>query len=396
MNAARLVDILIVVMSLGYFIEGWRNGLVRSVASIIGLIAGAVAAFFAIPLVAALVPNPIWRLVVVFASVVMLIRVGALLGNAVGRAAARPGGPRVLRPVGRAGGGLANVVVGGLITAMIAGSVASLGIPVLTRAVADSWVLQAINAATPAPVTAALARLRSAVVAQGMPVISVSLGAITPSPGAPPHVATNTAALKAAAASVVKISGTAYACGQNLSGSGFVVAKDRIVTNAHVIAGVKQPVISARNGQTLDGRVVYFDSQNDLAVIAVTGLHEPTLTLGPAMSQGSTGVVDGYPFGGPFTSGGAKVLAEGDQSVDNIYGTKATYRELYTLAAHVEPGNSGGPLLEGDGSIGGIVFARATNEPNVGYAMTDALLSPVVKRAPSMTTAVNSGKCVRG
>ncbi len=395
MIAARLIDVLVVIVFIAYLIEGWRNGLLRSVAAIIGLVAGTAAAFFSIPLVGKIVPDPFWRTFLVVSIVVALILLGAMVGTAVGRALNGRNPRRQPRPLGRIGGALANLVTSALITALIAGSVASLGVPVLSRAVADSWVLQAITTITPEPVTAALARLRSAVLAQGLPVISGGFGGITKSPGIP-NVATNTAALTAATASVVRINGTAYACGQNQSGSGFAISKDRIVTNAHVVAGVQQPVVDAPNGQTLDGRVVYFDPENDLAVISVTGLNVPTLRMSNPLAVGATAVVDGYPYGGPFTSGGAEVLAKSDESVQNIYSTKRTIRELYTLAALIQPGNSGGPLLAGDGTIAGIVFAKSADDPNLGYAMTDTLLAPVVQQSPSLTKPVSSGTCVKG
>ena len=395
MVAARLLDVLLVIVLLVYLGEGWRSGFIRSLSAIVGLIAGAVAAFFLIPVIGAVVPDPFWRTFLVVSAAVALIILGSMAGAGVGRALRGRGERTVLRPLDRIGGALANLVVGALITALIAGSVSSLGIPVLSAAVNNSWVLQAINAVTPEPVTAALARLRSAVLAQGLPVISGGFSGITKSPGVP-KVDTGTSPLAAAAASVVRINGTAYACGQNQSGSGFVIAKDRIVTNAHVVAGVQQPIVQAPNGQTLDGRIVYFDPQNDLAVIAVSGLSAPTLGLGDPLAVGDDAVVDGYPFGGPFTTGGAQVLARSTENVDNIYGTARTNRELYTIAADIEPGNSGGPLLETNGSIAGIVFAKSSTDADLGYAMTDTLLAPVVQQAAGLGTSISSGTCVKG
>ena len=395
MLAARLLDVLLVIVLLVYLGEGWRNGFIRSLAAIVGLVAGAVGAFFLIPVIGAVVPDPFWRTFLVVSTAVALIILGSMAGAGVGRAIRGRGEKAPLRPLDRIGGAVANLVIGALITALLAGSVASLGIPVLSAAVSNSWVLQAISTVTPEPVTAALARLRSAVLAQGLPVISGGFSGITKSPGVP-NVDTGTSSLAAAAASVVRINGTAYACGQNQSGSGFVIAKDRIVTNAHVVAGVQQPIVQAPNGQTLDGRVVYFDSQNDLAVIAVSGLRAPTLTLGPTLAVGDDGVIDGYPYGGPFTTGGAQVLARSTENVDNIYSTGRSSRELYTLAADVEPGNSGGPLLETNGTIAGIVFAKSSTDADLGYAMTNALLSPVVLQAAGLSTPISSGTCVKG
>lgn len=395
MLAARLLDVLVVIVLLVYLSEGWRSGFIRSLSAIVGLVAGAVAAFFVIPVIGTIVPDPFWRTFLVVSSVVALIILGSMAGAGIGRALRGRVEKTPLRPLDRIGGGLANLVVGALITALLAGSVASLGIPVLSAAVSNSWVLQAINTVTPEPVTAALARLRSVVAAQGLPVISGGFSGITKSPGVP-KVDTGTSSLAAAAASVVRINGTAYACGQNQSGSGFVVATDRVVTNAHVVAGVTQPIVQAPNGQALDGRIVYFDPQNDLAVIAVSGLRVPTLALGGPLAVGDDGVVDGYPYGGPFTTGGAQVLAHSTESVENIYSTGRTNRDLYTLAADIEPGNSGGPLLETNGTIAGIVFAKSSTDANLGYAMTDAVLAPVVQQAAGLSTRTSSGACVKG
>jgi S1-C subfamily serine protease len=395
MLAARLLDVLVVIVLLVYLSEGWRTGFIRSLSAIVGLVAGAVAAFFLIPVIGTVVPDPFWRTFLVVSSAVALIILGSMAGAGVGRALRGRVEKSPLRPLDRIGGAVANLVVGALITALLAGSVASLGIPVLSAAVSNSWVLQAINTVTPEPVTAALARLRSAVLAPGLPVISGGFSGITKSPGVP-KVDTGTSALASAAASVVRINGTAYACGQNQSGSGFVVARDRVVTNAHVVAGVTQPIVQAPNGQALDGRIVYFDPQNDLAVIAVSGLRVPTLALGGPLSVGDDGVIDGYPFGGPFTTGGAQVLAHSTESVENIYNSARTNRDLYTLAADIEPGNSGGPLLEQNGSIAGIVFAKSSTDANLGYAMTDAVLAPVVQQAAGLSAPISSGACVTG
>ncbi|MFC5501302.1 MarP family serine protease [Lysinimonas soli] len=395
MLPARLLDVLLVLVLLVYLGEGWRSGFIRSLSAILGLVVGAVAAFFAIPVVGTIVPDPFWRTFLVVSVAVALIILGSMAGAGIGRLIRGRIDRTALRPLDRVGGAFANLVVGALITALIAGSVASLGVPVLTRAVSGSWVLQTIDTITPEPVTAALARLRSTVLAQGLPVISGGFSGITKSPGIP-QVKTDTAALASASQSVVRINGTAYACGQNQSGSGFVIAPNRIVTNAHVVAGVQQPVVQASNGQTLDGRIVYFDPNNDLAVIAVSGLGEPALTLSDPLAAGDKGVVDGYPYGGPFTSGAAQVLARSNENVENIYSSGRSVRELYTLAAQIEPGNSGGPLLAENGRIAGIVFAKSSTDATLGYAMTDTLLSPLVRQAPGLSAAISSGPCVKG
>jgi S1-C subfamily serine protease len=244
-------------------------------------------------------------------------------------------------------------------------------------------------------VDAGLAQLRSFVLNEGLPSIGEALGGITDSPGVP-DVDTGTDSLAVAAQSVVRINGNAYACGQSQSGSGFVVATDRIVTNAHVVAGVPEPVVEAPNGQALDGRVVYFDPDVDLAVIAVQGLEVAPLDLSAPLAVGDDAVIDGYPFGGPFTTGPARVLAVSTEQLADIYGSRTSAREVYSLAAQVNPGNSGGPLLTTDGDVAGVIFARSASDDSLGYAMTNTELAPVAQAAASLNTAIQPGSCIRG
>jgi uncharacterized membrane protein required for colicin V production len=395
MIGARLLDVLLVLLFLVYLGEGWRNGFARSITTILGIVVGGLAAFFAIPLVTQLVPSPFWRTVVTVGLAVALLIGGHATGNAIGKAIRGRVAETALSALDRFFGALANLVTSALVTALIAGSVASLGIPFLSTAIQGSWVLRGIETVTPAPVDAALAQLRSYVLEEGLPTIGEALGGIENSPGVP-DVDTGTDALAVAAQSVVRISGNAYACGQNQSGTGFVVATDRIVTNAHVVAGVPEPVVEAPNGQALDGRVVYFDPDGDLAVVAVAGLDAAPLDLSGPLAVGDEAVVDGYPFGGPFSTGPAQVLAVSTEQIADIYGTGSSPREVYSLAARVNPGNSGGPLLTTDGDVAGVVFARSAADADLGYAMTNAELAPVADRAPGLSAAITPGACVKG
>ena len=162
----------------------------------------------------------------------------------------------------------------------------------------------------------------------------------------------------------------------------------------HVVAGVDQPVVQAPNGQSIEGRVVYFDARDDLAVIATTGLTVPALDLNEPLAPGDESVVQGYPFGGPFVSGGAEVLAVSSERLRDIYGDSTSEREVYTLAAEINPGNSGGPLLALDGEVAGVVFAKSADSSQLGYAMTNTELAPVVDVAPELSAAVSSGSCI--
>ncbi|MDF2666690.1 MAG: trypsin-like serine protease, typically periplasmic, containing C-terminal domain, partial [Microbacterium sp.] len=111
------------------------------------------------------------------------------------------------------------------------------------------------------------------------------------------------------------------------------------------------------------------------------------------LEVGAAAVVQGYPYGGPFTSGGAQVLSVGSVPVPDIYDAQSSPREIYALGAIVRPGNSGGPLLTPSGDVAGVVFARSDTDDNVGYAMTPAELGPVMAQLGSLSTPVASGAC---
>lgn len=399
MIAARLLDLLLVLVLCVYLGEGWRNGILRSVSAILGVAAGGVAAFFAVPLLAAAIPSPEWRLSASIALGVLLLAGGHLLGIAIGKSI-RGRAPddrrreRDLTTAERLFGAIANVIASALVVTLVAGSVAQLGVPVLSQAVNRSVVIGTIDRITPGPVAEGLARVRSAIVEQGLPTIDEALGGIAAGQQ-PPDVDTASDPLAAAARSVARINGTAYACGQNQSGSGFVVAPERIVTNAHVVAGVIQPVVELPDGQTLDARVVWFDPDIDIAILAVDGLDATPLSLAdPAI--GEEAVVDGYPHGGPFTSAPARVLAISDERVADIYGETWSTREVATIAADVQPGNSGGPLVTLDGRVSGVVFARNSDHANLGYVTTVGQLSELFGAAASLTAPVEPGRCITG
>ena len=209
-----------------------------------------------------------------------------------------------------------------------------------------------------------------------------------------PDASTDTPALNEASASVLRIAGTAFQCGQNQTGSGFAVAPNRVMTNAHVVAGVNEPVVEIPDGRVLPGRVVFFDAVRDLAVLAVDDLNVRPLPLGGELSEGDFAAFQGYPAGGPFQSNPATVQGRSQVLVQNIYGADPSSLQVYTLAADVKQGNSGGPLLDADGNVAGVVFAKSTQNVPVGYALTLEEVKPVVDAASGYQETISAGQCV--
>lgn len=388
-----VLDILLVLVLIGYFIYGYRRGLVHSVSVILGVIVGGMAAVFLMPFVSSWVPGPEWRGPATLGAAGILIVGGLAAGAAVGQAIMRPVRKSPLRIVDRILGATVNLVVAALIASTVAFGIGSMGNPFLSQPIASSSVLRTIDRLTPDPVTTFLAKMRSVALTDGLPRIVDAIGGPAP---AIPNVSTGTAELTAAARSVVRITGNAYSCGQNQSGTGFVIAPNRVLTNAHVVAGVSQPVIESSSDGAKVGDIVYFDPVDDLAVIAVRDFAVPPLEFAQTLVRGDAAIVDGYPFGGPFSSHPAEVVSVGGLPIDNIYGENPTSRDVYTLAADVQPGESGGPLLTEQGEVAGVIFAKGATTPNLGYALTMEEVAPIVVRAPSYGSPVSSGACASG
>jgi S1-C subfamily serine protease len=385
-----VLDVLLVLLFIGAVVNGYRSGLLRTAAGLVGLILGGIAAYFVMPWVASLMPLPQWRAPIAVLVALVLLSLGAWLGAVVGRALRHGAEAAKLAVIDRVLGAIGNLLVTAFVVALLGSGVSAMGVPVLSPAVAGSRVLSTLDLVTPAPARTLLAELRTAALGQGIPWLVDVLGGPTEAPELPAGELDD-GALAAASDSVVRITGTAYQCGSSLSGSGFVVAEDRIVTNAHVVAGVTEPIVEAPGQPAVQGRVVAYDAANDLALIAVSGLATPPLAIADPAS-GDEVAVAGYPFGGPLEVRPARVMSIGPITIEES--GRTSVRDIVTLAADVDHGNSGGPVLTGAGSVGGVVFAKSDSVDNVGFAIPVSTLRPLAEQAATLDEPVDSGSCL--
>ena len=393
MFGLTVLDLALILTLLSYLIYGLRNGFLVTVGGLAGFALGAVAAFLSVPLVSNFVEDSSWRLTAIIGTAVVLVVLGNALGTMIGRSIRSAVRLKPLRAVDRMIGGAVNLVVAALVMSMLAFSISSLGVPFVSQQLAESRVIRYIDGLTPNPVKTTMAQLRSAVIGDGIPRLIEGIGQEQQVPV--PNANTDTPALNRAAGSVLKIAGTAFQCGQNQTGTGFVVSPGRVVTNAHVVAGVSQPVVEVPGGGAMPGRVVYFDGKRDLAVLAVDGLPTAALALSPDLPAGTSAAFAGYPHGGPFQSKPATVQGISTVLVPDIYGNNPVPDEVYRLAGDVQPGNSGGPLLTTGGQVAGVIFAKATSNTALGFAIPMIDLRPVAERASSLSNAVSPGQCVQ-
>ncbi|MGJ9373356.1 MarP family serine protease [Nesterenkonia sp. CF4.4] len=383
------LDVILVVVLLGFLISGLRKGVWATLGGVFGFLVGATAAFFAIPLVASWVPDPLWRVVAVIAAAVVLVAAGHGLGAAAGAEVQRMFNSRAVRGLSSLVGGVANVVVAMFVIALLSFSISAMGFPTVNQAMKQSTVLTTIDSAVPEQAESWFAQVRSAVLDSDIPEIA----RLVPEPAELPEDQDLNDAGLASAASVGRITGVAEQCGQSQSGSGFAVSPTRVLTNAHVIAGVAEPAVEMPDGEVLTGRAVHFDPASDLALIAVDGLDVAPLEISEGVDVGDSGYVMGYPAGGPFSAGSAVVQAQDVSQVNNIYGSSPTSLEIFQLGADVQQGNSGGPLIDTSGDVAGVVFARAVEGSNVGFAITADQAGDVLTDPDRYSETVSTGQC---
>jgi S1-C subfamily serine protease len=257
------------------------------------------------------------------------------------------------------------------------------------QALKNSRIIAALDDHLP-PATKLLSSLNNLIDPNGFPQVFRGL---EPNPGSAklPDLGSFNTVVKATEPSVVKVEGTG--CGGIVEGSGFVITNGKIVTNAHVVAGVRSPKVIDANGLH-DTRVVWFDPDVDLAVLQVGNLAGRPLRITATEQPANTpAVVLGYPGGGDFTAGAAAIIDHFTAYGRNIYGQHNTLRDVYSLQAKVIPGNSGGPVVGADGSVLGIVFATSTTYNDVGYALTGHQVANELATAEQATATVGTGSC---
>jgi S1-C subfamily serine protease len=208
-----------------------------------------------------------------------------------------------------------------------------------------------------------------------------------------PALANNPVVL-ATAPSVVKVRSLAPSCQKVLEGSGFVIAPDRVMTNAHVVAGSSSVQVYA-SGNPLDATVISYDPSVDIAILAIPNLPPPPLAFGDTEAKTGTNVVVlGYPGGGNFTATPARIREAIKLSGPDIYRDPAPVtRDVYTIRANVEQGNSGGPLIDLSGHVLGVVFGAAVDDPDTGFVLTAGEVASQLSRIGD-TQQVATGSCV--
>ncbi|HET8615783.1 MAG TPA: MarP family serine protease [Actinomycetales bacterium] len=397
-----MIDVVLALVLLAYAISGFRQGLLVSVLSLLGFLGGGALGMWLLPRLLerwlSVGSADVRRVVVLVVGVILLASLGQALLVSIGTRLRRRVTAAPARWADALLGVVASVVAVCLLVWVIAGALRSGPSASLSRAIGQSRIVAAIDAVVPASSARVFSGFRNLLDAEGFPRVFEGFGAEPILPVQPPDASVlDSAGVRAAAGSIVKITGDARACDRSQEGSGWVLAPERVVTNAHVVAGVRDPQVRiGGEGRRYAARVVVFDPVRDLAVLDVPRLPARPLPLGDDLGRGDPAVVAGFPLDGPYRLDSARVRDVITARGEDIYGRRPSTRQVYSLYATVQPGNSGGPLLDARGRVVGVVFAKSLDDASTGYALTLKESEPVLDKGRAASSPVPVGGCAAG
>lgn len=391
-----LLDLILIVLAAAFAVAGYRQGFIVGILSFAGFLGGAaVGASFAPALARHLVQGTSQQALVAIIAVFVAAMIGQLLASAVGAAVRSRVSWRPATFVDSVAGAAVSVLSVLLIAWLIGSAVVNAPFAMVTNQVNRSAVLHAVDKVMPSAARTMFSDFRSLLASGPYVQVFGALGAEPQLTVAPPDPAVlNSAGLARSRNSIVKVMGVAPSCSRRIEGSGFVISPNHVLTNAHVVAGVTEnQAVFTRTGDKKGARVVLFDPERDVAVLYVPGLNaRPLAFTGPA-SMGANAIVAGYPLDHSFTVVPARVGDDQLAQAPDIYQSHEVTRQIYSIRADVEPGNSGGPLLATNGQVYGVVFAAAVGVKNTGYALTAGEVRSDVSAGSARTSRVSTQAC---
>ena len=371
MTSSQWLDLAVLAVAFVAAISGWRSGALGSLLSFVGVVLGAVAGVLLAPHVVSHITGPRTKLFVTLFLILALVVIGEIAGVVLGRAVRGAIRNRMLRFFDSViGVGLQLVAV--LVAAwLLAYPLTSSDQPNLAAAVRGSKVLEQVNEVAPDWLRSVPNRVSALWDTSGLPDVLQPFGR-TPivAVDAPDAALAGDAVVAFTRPSVVKIRGIAPGCQKVLEGSGFVIAPNRVMSNAHVVAGSDSVTVEV-DGETYGAGVVSYDPNADISILDVPDLPSQPLAFAEAPAPtGTDAVVMGYPGGGDFVATPARVREIIELNGPDIYRTTTVTREVYTIRGTVRQGNSGGPMIDRSGKVLGVVFGAAVDDADTGFVLT--------------------------
>ena len=388
----NLLDWLLVVLVLAYALSGYWQGFITGAFATGGLLLGGLFGVWLAP-VALGDANPS-----------LMVSLGALfiviLAASLGQAVLQFAGARIrakitwqpARALDAVGGALLSALAVLLVSWALGVAISGSRIGGITPLVRNSTVLSHVDEVMPAAADGALQAFNDVVGTSFFPRYLEPFAPeriIEVGPG--PKRLLDDPDVERAGASVLKIRGT-NECGRGVEGSGFLYAGNRLMTNAHVVAGLDDPEVVV-DDEAVPADVVYYNPDIDVAVLSFDGRELPALRFDRG-GEASDGVaVLGYPQDGPYHVEPARIRSEQRLRSPNIYGDGAVIREVFSLRGRILPGNSGGPIVSSAGDVVGVVFAASVTDHDTGYALTADQVSAAAAAGLTSSSQVSTGGC---
>ncbi|MFP3988829.1 MarP family serine protease [Streptomyces sp. E11-3] len=396
----NVLDILLLVAAVWFAIVGYRQGFVVGILSVIGFLGGGLVAVYLLPVLwDAFTDEPELSTTAAIGAVVVVIvcaSVGQAFTTHLGNKLRRYITWTPARALDATGGALVNVVAMLLVAWLIGSLLAVTTLPTLGKEVRASKVLQGVDRALPNQADTWFTDFSAILAQNGFPqVFSPFANEPITEVQAPDPALANSEVATRAKRSIVKVTGTAPSCGKSLEGTGFVFADRRVMTNAHVVGGIDEPVVQiGGEGKLYDGKVVLYDWARDIAVIDVPNLKAPPLKFADKNAvSGNGAIVAGFPENGPYDVRSARVRGRINANGPDIYHRGTVRRDVYSLYATVRQGNSGGPLLTPDGEVYGVIFAKSLDDPDTGYALTVEEVAEDIRLGRAANQQVDTQGC---
>lgn len=394
MHPIDLLDLILIVVAIGYAVGGFRNGALVGALSLGGFFGGAATgAQLARPLGRVLADGaaqvPVAIVCVLFFALIGQLLAVWVAGRLRSRLTWHPA-----RQLDHAAGAVFSAAAVLLVAWMVAVPLAVAPYPTIAGQVRRSVLIRAVDDLLPDQVRNLYGSLRLFVDRSGFPQV---FGALQPTrivdvPPADPALL-HSPAVAASRGSVFKVRSVARSCDRGIEGTAFVYARQRLLTNAHVVAGANQVQVQTPAGP-LTAHVVLFDPGRDIAVLWVPGLPARPLPLASTVaSSGQDAIVLGFPQDGPFDVRPARIRDRERISGHDIYGQLSVDRDIYTIRSVVRAGNSGGPLIDTRGAVLGIVFASALDSADTGFVLTAQEAASDAATGRTAITDVSTGDC---
>jgi S1-C subfamily serine protease len=387
----NLLDWVLIIVVVLYAVSGYWQGFITGAFATVGLLVGGLLGVWLAPTVLGNA-NPS---ILVSLAAVFIVIVCASLGQAVFQV----GGARLrdkikwqpVRALDAAGGAVLSGAAALLVAWALGVALSGSGLRTITPLVQDSKVLAEVNRVLPASASSKLSAFNDVVGTTFFPryLEPFAPERIVPVPPGPRRLLTDPD-VQRAAEEVVRVRGT-NRCHQGIEGSGFVYAPDRVMTNAHVVAGVHSPVIDIR-GTAVPARVVYYNPDLDVAVLSVaTGTIRPLRFASADPGEGVA--ILGFPENGPYDVQVGRVRADQRLRSPDIYGHGTVIRDVLSLRGLIRPGNSGGPVVDSAGRVVGVVFAASVTSDDTGYALSSGQVTQAAATGRASSRSVSTQGC---